>query len=176
MELWLVDLDVELTAAWAAEFAPEPDVFVRTGDILSIAENTIVSPANSYGWMDGGIDRLYTDYFGLQLQARLQAEIAETREGKLEVGAALFLRTDDPRIPFLISAPTMVNPGPVGPENALFAMSAALKVAAAHANLVTKLFCPGLATGIGGVPPELAAREMAHAWRKWCRTRDQARP
>lgn len=117
MELWLVDIDRDLTDAWATEFANEPNVFVRHGDILALAENALVSPANSYGWMDGGIDRLYTDYFGLQLQARLQAQIDETRGGKLEVGAALLLRTGDQRIPFLISAPTMVNPGPVGPEN-----------------------------------------------------------
>lgn len=170
MELWVVDIDSQLTDAWATEFANEPNVNVRNGDILLLAENTIVSPANSYGWMDGGIDRAYTDYFGLQLQARLQAEIAERRGGKLDVGAALFLRTHDARIPYLISAPTMVNPGPVGPENAFFAMLAALKVAALHASVVTKLFCPGLATGIGEVAPRLAAREMANAWRKWARS------
>ena len=170
MQLWLVDLDADIHAAWHKEFSEFEDVVIRHGDILLVAENTIVSPANSYGWMDGGIDQHYLDYFGLQLQARLQAEIDESRGGKLEVGAALLVRTGDQRIPFLISAPTMVNPGPVGPENAFFAMSAALKVAALNANLVTKLFCPGLGTGIGGVDPQLAAREMANAWRKWVRS------
>lgn len=166
MELWLVDTDAELVESWHDAFQGLEGVFVRQGDILTVAENTLISPANSYGWMDGGIDAHYTKHFGLQLQARLQLEIDEQRDGKLPVGAALFLPTGDARIPYLISAPTMENPGPVGPENAFFALSAALKVAEQHRAQVTKLFCPGLATGIGEVAPREAAREMANAYRK----------
>ena len=170
MELWLVDVDGELSEAWEREFAGLDNVFVRKGDILSMAQNTLVSPANSYGWMDDGIDALYTSYFGLQLQARLQRDIDEQREGKLAVGAALLVPTGDQRIPWLISAPTMENPGPVSPENAFFAMSAALKLAAKHPERVSRLFCPGLGTGVGGVDPREAAREMANAYRKWLRS------
>lgn len=69
-------------------------------------------------------------------------------------------------MPCLIFAPTMENPGPAGPENCFFAMSAALKVAAQHADRITKVFCSGLGTGIGEVDSRAAAREMASAYRK----------
>jgi O-acetyl-ADP-ribose deacetylase (regulator of RNase III) len=167
MELWLVDEDQSLVAAWAEAFAGAPGVQIHKGDILARAANTLVSPANSYGWMDGGIDAAYIARFGLQLQTRLQRMIDEQRGGKLEVGAALFVPTGDAQIPYLISAPTMVMPEPVPAANCFFAMSAALKVARQHQDVVTRLFCPGLGTGIGGVDPRDAAREMANAYRKW---------
>jgi len=166
MDLWLVDTNREVVEAWRRHFAGLKDVYVRCDDILAVAEGALVSPANSYGWMDGGIDEHYTRHFGIELQARLQREIALQKDGKLPVGSALLVPTGHARIPYLISAPTMEMPGPlVSPENCYFAMSAALKVAARNARLFSKIFCPGLATGIGGVGPDEAAREMANAYR-----------
>jgi hypothetical protein len=59
MELWLIDRNGELVEAWQKEFEGIDEVHTECGDILKIAENTIVSPANSYGYMDGGIDLEY---------------------------------------------------------------------------------------------------------------------
>jgi len=67
----------------------------------------------------------------------------------------------------MISAPTMVGPGPVGQENCFFAMAAVLNSAWENRDKIKKLFCPGLATGTGRVAYHLAAREMADAYRKW---------
>ena len=54
--LHLVDLEDSLVQAWRAEFAAFPEVEVAEGDILAVARGAIVSPANSQGHMDGGID------------------------------------------------------------------------------------------------------------------------
>lgn len=167
MELLLVAIDEDLALAWEDAFAAFPEVRILEGDILALAENTIVSPANSYGFMDGGIDRLYTDFFGLRPQTEVQERIARRPEGLLPVGAAELVETGHARIPFMIAAPTMVSPDPVDRANAFFAMSAVLQTAAKHPSLVRKVFCPGLATGTGRVAPEFAAEEMAHAYRKW---------
>ena len=167
MELWLVGIDPDLVEAWEKEFAGFEDVFIREGDILHIAENTIVSPGNSYGFMDGGIDLLYTEYFGLKPQEELQRKIQNRPEGYLPVGAALLVPTGHKKIPYMIAAPTMMTPGPVSCVNSFFAMSALLQVAHKNRDIVKKVFCPGLATGTGRVSPGLAAREMAHAYRKW---------
>jgi len=167
MGLWLVGINPDLVSAWADEFKAFPDVHIVEGDILKIAENTIVSPANSYGFMDGGIDRLYTEFFGLQPQTEIQKQIALRPEGYLPVGAAVFVETGHPRIPYMIAAPTMISPGPVSAVNCFFAMSAILQTAHRHRNLVKKIFCPGLATGTGRVAPAIAAKEMADAYRKW---------
>jgi len=42
-----------------------------------------------------------------------------------------------------------------------------LRRAAEHAAQVSDLYCPGLGTGIGRIPPQHAAREMADAYRAW---------
>ena len=172
MELWLVDQNNELVNAWKEAFSDLPHVFIRRGDILSLAENAIVSPANSLGMMDGGIDLAYLNHFGLGMQSRVFEAIAEQPDGMLPVGAAVVVETGDAKVPLLVCAPTMVTPEPVPRANAFFAMSAALSAAERHAAQIRKLFCPGLATGIGCVAPADAAAEMAHAYRKWLRRRE----
>ncbi len=167
MKLFLVDLNPDLAYAWQDHFDEFPGVSVLCGNILEVAENTIVSPANSYGFMDGGIDRQYTDYFGLRHQTEIQAKIALRREGYLPVGTAVLVKTGHPKIPFMIAAPTMETPGPVSAVNCFFTMSAVLNVAYANREIISKVYCPGLATGTGRVAPEIAAREMGDAYRKW---------
>lgn len=167
MKLFLVDLNPDLVGAWDKIFNGAREVTALCGDILALAENTIVSPANSYGFMDGGIDMAYTDHFGLRPQTEIQKQIALREEGYLPVGAAVFVETGNPRVPYMISAPTMETPGAVSAANAFFAMSAVLQAAARHRDVVTSVYCPGLATGIGQVSPKRAAEEMAKAYFKW---------
>jgi O-acetyl-ADP-ribose deacetylase (regulator of RNase III) len=166
MEIYLVSTNPELVLAWEKEFA-DLSVVIIEDDILSVAENTIVSPANSYGFMDGGIDRLYTEFFGLRPQTEVQDYIANHPEGCLPIGSAILVETGHSKIPYMIAAPTMETPGPVRSINSFFAMSAALNIAYRNRKVVTKVYCPGLATGIGRVPPDEAAVEMANAYKKW---------
>lgn len=135
---------------------------------MSVAENTIVSPANSYGLINGGIDGLYKDYFGDVLQRNiLDAFSIRYPNGLLPVGSAILVETGNVKIPYMISAPTMESPGPVRPINAFLAMNAMLKVAEQYRSMITKVYCPGLATGIGLVPEEESAQEMASAYKKY---------
>jgi O-acetyl-ADP-ribose deacetylase (regulator of RNase III) len=60
----------------------------------------------------------------------------------------------------------MIIPEPVPPSNCFFAMASTLRTASRIA-AITHLYCPGLATGAGHVPFEIAAEEMANAYRKW---------
>jgi O-acetyl-ADP-ribose deacetylase (regulator of RNase III) len=172
MKLYLVDINRDLIDAWAEEFKECANVYIQSGNILDLAENTIVSPANGYGFMDGGLDRQYTDFFGLRPQEEVQKRISQRTEGYLPVGSAIFVKTGNKKIPYMISAPTMIGPGPVGKENCFFAMSALLKEADRHSKYITKIFCPGLATGIGHVAPEDSAIEMANAYKKWLKRSD----
>ncbi len=166
MKLVLVDQDHLLVNHWKKEFAPWSEVDVAAGNILSLAHNAIVSPANGYGIMDGGIDLLYLQYFGMGVQDRVLDAISRRQEGYLPVGASVVVKTDDPKIQYLVVAPTMLVPEQVSPANAFFAMSAALRAASNTAG-IRHLYCPGLGTGTGQIPPESAATEMANAYRKW---------
>ena len=120
MELWLIDINPNLVQAWQKEFEGIPNVGVRLGNILDYAENTIVSPANGYGLMDGGIDQIYTDYFGMRPQQEILERIKHRPEGYLPVGSAVIVETGNAKIPYMISAPTMLVPQEVDKVNVFF--------------------------------------------------------
>ena len=174
MKLHLVDTNIQLVKCWEKAFSDCPEVEIKGDDILELAHTSIVSPANSYGFMDGGIDLAYSHYFGPDIQEKLFQSISLRPEGFLPVGASLMLRTYNRKIPYLIVAPTMKLPGIVPAQNCYHAMVAVLRIAKKNEALLKNVFCPGLATGIGKVPPEAAAEEMAAAYKDWQeRTRQQ---
>ena len=97
---------------------PEWDAAV--GDIFASGQpvDIIVSPANVTGRMDGGIDQIYINRFGWQLEHRLMRDIKAIHGGCLRIGAAHLITTYDERvdaIPLMISAPTMTVPATVRP-------------------------------------------------------------
>ena len=168
MKLHLVDLDVVLVEQWRRAFRDHSEVTITAGDILAQTQvGALVSPANGLGFMDGGIDACYRDYFGPRIERRVQAAIGLRPDGLLPVGASILIATDDSRFPYLIVAPTMTMPERVPPSHAYRAMRAALRVVAEHWNRIERVYCPGLCTGVGGVPPDMAAAEMAAAYRDW---------
>src|SRR5690348_11540617 len=61
---------------------------VRRWSILDVQCEAVVSPANSFGFMDGGIDHLYSRHFGWHVQRRLQEAIRGRHHGELLVGQA----------------------------------------------------------------------------------------
>lgn len=109
MKLHLVDLNLSLVEAWQNHFKPYPEVSIHHCDILSVAEHCIVSPANSHGFMDGGIDLHYRNFFGSQIERTVQSAIQRRPEGLLPVGAALVVGTGHDRIPYMIVAPTVTG-------------------------------------------------------------------
>lgn len=129
MPLHLVDWSGDVTEALTEAFRAHPEVTVLHRAIFEVAEDTLVSPANSLRHMDGGIDQVYIDFFGADLQRRVYEAIDRQSRRFLPVGRALLVQTGHDRIPGLIVAPTIESPGPVAPSNVCFAMAAFLAVA-----------------------------------------------
>jgi O-acetyl-ADP-ribose deacetylase (regulator of RNase III) len=165
--LHFVDTSGDLVDELRRVFAGVDEVVCSDGDILAVAQNAIVSPANSYGFMDGGIDAAYSAFFGSRLQATVQEAINRRPEGYLPVGASLAVRTGHDRIPFLIVAPTMHFPEEVPSDNCYRAMRAILRIMRTEPDVGRDVFCPGLATGIGRVPPAEAAEQIFRAYDDW---------
>lgn len=164
LKLILRDIDRRLVDAWKLAFIASPEVEVGYGDIFDRTADAIVSPANSFGFMDGGIDAVYSRRFGWDLQERLQALLRSEHDGECPVGSAVLIETRDANIPLCISAPTMRVPGRVADTaNAYLAMRAALRLARAHPT-IRSVLCPGLATAVGQMPRERAALQMAEAY------------
>jgi O-acetyl-ADP-ribose deacetylase (regulator of RNase III) len=126
----------------------------------------MVSPANSFGIMDGGLDLAIRDQLGLAVQQRAQRVICERHHGELPIGSAEIVETGDPRWPLLVIAPTMRVPERVGATlNAYLAFRAALLACKRHAAPIDSLVCCGLGTGIGGMEPDRCAVQMRLALR-----------
>lgn len=91
MEIILCATQSHLATAWRDRIGSRLAATVRVveGDILSLGVAAVVSPANSFGFMDGGLDGVYTRCFGPQLQQRLQRMIREQAGGELLVGAGI---------------------------------------------------------------------------------------
>lgn len=174
--------------AWQKSFRGVPLVSISQGDIFGVTADAIVSPANSFGYMDGGIDLVYSQFFGWKVEDRLRAVILEKYDGEIPVGQAEIVPTAHKTIPFLISAPTMRVPMNVAnTAHAYLAFRAALcavrawnkqaenspsgtgngrdgsERAADHPK-INSILCPGLCTGEGRMPFERSARQMRAAY------------
>nr|WRJ69839.1 Macro domain containing protein [Oceanusvirus sp.] len=141
-----------------------------------------VSPANSLGFMDGGIDAAYMEMFE-GIEPRVKSAIAELGfvsaldRPYMSVGSAVVVPAQPSTNTWLASCPTMFLPGNVyGTNNAYYAFGAALgafeKARAAHG--VTTMVCPGLATGVGKMPVDESAAQIRDALED--KARGAARP
>jgi len=165
MKLLLVDHGSELVRAWRRAFDDIADAEVVEGDYFARDADAMVSPANSFGIMDGGLDAAIRDELGFEVQRRVQRAIVERHHGELPIGCAEIVATDHARWPHLVAAPTMRVPETVAHTlNAYLALRAALLACARHGSIAS-LVCCGLATGIGGMPAERCAVQMRMAWR-----------
>jgi O-acetyl-ADP-ribose deacetylase (regulator of RNase III) len=171
MKLVLVDPKFALCAAFRERFAAWPeDVAVIEGRFEDLqAFDCIVSAANSFGLMDGGVDAAITQFFGYQLQERVQRRILDEFLGEQPVGTSIIVETNHPKHPFVAHTPTMRTPMPIAlTDHAYVAMWAMLLAVRRH-NLTSErrigiVACPGLGTATGRVPPAEAARQMALAY------------
>lgn len=170
MHITLAALDPGLHAAWQRAFVDVPDVECVIGNILDRRADAIVSPANSFGFMDGGLDLVYSQFFGWNVEARVRRELLKHHDGELAVGQAVIVETDHERFPWLISAPTMRVPMNVAETtNAMLAFRAVLRAARLHNQVdpdrpIRSIVCPGLGTGEGRMPASRCARQMRYAW------------
>jgi O-acetyl-ADP-ribose deacetylase (regulator of RNase III) len=173
IRLILVDPDPAVCAAFSAHFGGLPGVEINNGCFEDLmAFDCIVSAANSFGFMSGGMDAAIVRFFGDSLQERVQARLAEEYLGEQPVGTSLIIETGNPKHPYIAHTPTMRVPMPVAlTDNAYVAMWATLLAIRAfnrRPDLESKIrlvACPGLCTATGRMPSDEAARQMALAYR-----------
>lgn len=166
----------KLFNAWQDFCGDLDNVSVYKGSILDLNCDAVVSPANSFGFMDGGIDLIYSQYFGWQVQERLQEIIKTKHCGELLIGSAEIVETDNTKIPYLISAPTMRVPqilkDSVNPYLAARAVFLLIKYGSFDrgilkgekiADAVQTVAFPGLGTGVGKIDFNTCAKQVRRA-------------
>lgn len=166
----LADVSAALTDAWSEVFAQYDHVQVHCGDFFSIDADAMVSPANSFGIMDGGLDAAIRDALGGQVLSRVQEVVLDRHHGEIHVGLAEIVPTDHPRWPYLVVAPTMRIPENVAHTlNAYLAFRAVLLAVVRYNRVranerIRTVLAPGLATGVGGMDARRCAAQMRIAF------------
>jgi O-acetyl-ADP-ribose deacetylase (regulator of RNase III) len=174
-ELVLCAVDDAMARAWRAVPSKRRSrVRVHRGSVLDIEAHAVVSPANSQGWMRGGIDAIYSRAFP-EVEQRVRSAILTYHGGELPVGQAVAVPTGESMPAWLISAPTMRQPGERLPPDTVHPYLAAravfefwrdreLEHGLRACDAIDVLAMPGLGTGVGGVDPKNCARQVAAAW------------
>jgi len=130
-----------------------------TGDVQDVVADAVVSPANSFGFMDGGIDWALTQWLGAHVEQAVIADVQKLPFGELLVGQALAVETGNEAVPYLISAPTMRVPKIIqDPADIMLAARAAASLAKKMG--LNSIALPGMGTGCRRLRPDIAARAM----------------
>lgn len=166
LSITLVDISIPMTRAWKQEFSCYPEVSVSPGSIFQIEADAVVSPANSFGNMDGGLDGKLRDYFGQGIERTVRDRIRKEFFGELPVGMAFVVPTNHAHHPFLVCAPTMRYPEDVSSTiNAYLAMKALLTASLSHP-AISSVAVPGLCALSGRMAPSMVARQMRIAYER----------
>lgn len=165
LKLILCDLSADLCNEWIKWFKDEQNVTIINDRFENVTEyDCIVSPANSFGLMDGGFDLALTKYFGEQLMKRVQNAIIHQYYGEQPVGTSLIVKTGNPNHPYLAHTPTMRVPMDISQtDNVYNAMRAMLIEVKKYPN-ISSVLCPGLGTLTGKMPYKKAAWQMYLAY------------
>ena len=165
-EIHLLDWNLEMAREWQEQFAGLENVHVSTDsfEIFMLRHfddvDCIVSPANSYGLMDGGYDLSIIQFLGEEAQELVQAAILEKHCGEQPVGSSLSIRCEG-RV--LIHTPTMRVPSTIVDEMVVYqAMRTTLIEALAQG--VRSMVIPAFGAGTGAVPYAAVARMMRAAY------------
>lgn len=163
MNIVLCTINPSIELAWREAFVDFPALHplceILTGNITELAVDAVVSPANSFGFMDGGIDLHYSTVFGWHVQERLQAFIKTMAVQELPVGEAVAVETGHGRIKYVIAAPTMRTPCVLHDAEPVYLAARAATVAASRGGIETLAF-PGMGMGTGRLFFGAAARAM----------------
>jgi O-acetyl-ADP-ribose deacetylase (regulator of RNase III) len=167
-------------------FGDTPRVKVSHGNLLlqEGSVDTFVSPANTIGNMDGGIDLAYRDHFRWSsgrpyqeanpLQLMIDAAYGEFSE--LPIGEAVVVAVEpldggrQRTVRHLIAAPTMKTPTslPINSRNAYLGSLAVFRKwrehRAAGSRGMRTVAMPMFGTGVGRVPSWVAAAQMWEAF------------
>jgi O-acetyl-ADP-ribose deacetylase (regulator of RNase III) len=162
----LTDVNTRVVQAWRAAFADTPEVRISRGSILNQQVDAWVSPTNSLGRMDGGVDAAIRRHLGAGIQLRVQRAIRDQFGGVLPVGSAVCVPSGAENPTFLISTPTMVQSA----ENVSETLNVALACAAAFQAIhlqnqrtpgsISSVALVGMGAATGEVPPRVCANLM----------------
>lgn len=164
MKIQLIDKNKEMCDQWLQYFDGCEDVTVHCDDFFSLQTDCIVSPANSFGIMNGGLDLVISNKLGWHIQEKLQKQIMDKYNGELLVGQAELIETENNDILYCISAPTMRIPLKISNTVNVYLATKAIFCLLKANPQIKSISISGLGTGVGDVPYGLCAYQMRMAY------------
>ncbi len=191
----LCDRKEELINEWKKVFHNYSNIIIKKKGFFETDCQAVVSPANSYGKMRGGLDYYLSIFFDKNtptickennikfheifdnpsiaslfykkldwtIERKVTKKIKNNYKGVLPVGEAILIKTNNNKISYLISAPTMKIPMDISnTENIYKTTKAILKIA--EEKDIRSVLIPGLGTGVGKVSAEKCAIQMEKAF------------
>ena len=123
------------------------------GDLTELDVDAIVNPANSLGYMGGGVAG------AIKRKGGREIEEEAVKKSPIKVGSAVATTSGKLKCRYVIHAPTMERPAMrIGVDNVEKATRAAFELA--KSMKLKSIALPGMGTGVGGVKEEDAARAM----------------
>ena len=175
MQIYLLDLNPEMTNAWEKYFKYS-GVNIVTQDFKDFIKEhpdmeAIVSPANSFGLMDGGYDKAIIDYYGPQLMEHVQFAIINRWFGEQPVGTSMsvpiknrfYTKTYHGNFeqfnPILIHTPTMRTPEIIEDPRIIYQCMRTCLIEAINQE-VESIVIPAFGGCTGKVDPDTIAKLM----------------
>ncbi|WP_202128692.1 macro domain-containing protein [Paenibacillus dendrobii] len=163
------DINPEICREFEAHFGELPNVRIENKRLVELdGYECIVSPANSYGMMDGGLDKHIIEMFGVELMDTVQKYIIDNFAGEQPVGTSFVIPTNNKSHPYLAHTPTMRFPRSiVGTDNVYQSMKAmliAINKFNQSQHRIDTVACSGLGTTTGRMNPLIAVKQMRLAY------------
>lgn len=176
IKIFLLDANHIIINEWKNVFKDFKNIEVVHDNLKNFLNNTqvecIVSPANSFGLMDGGYDYAIAEYYkskGIDIISIVQDRLWYKYLGEQPVGTSEYFKINDID---LIHTPTMTAPMYIGNTNNVY-MCMKSTLLSAMENNIKSIVIPAFGGGCGCVEPKVIAVEMYIAYDKALNRRDK---
>lgn len=162
LKIYLLDINKEMTDTWQRFFKDVPNIEIHNSDFITFMKahedvEAIVSPANSFGLMDGGYDKAIIDYLGPNAQTNVLTMLNVVYYGEQPVGTCLL-------VPFwkysILHTPTMRTPGKIVDRTVIYSCMRSVLLTCMKAKIKSVVI-----PAFGGCTGQVDKREIANMMR-----------
>lgn len=166
MKIYLLDINKNMTNAWYQYFKDVENVEIVNDYFSNFMDEHsevtgIVSPANSFGLMDGGYDKAIIDYLGHYAQTNVLTVLDAVYNGYQPVGTCLAVPFHNY---FILHTPTMRTPEAIIDYRVVYDCMRSCLLKAKELNCES-IVIPAFGGLTGKVPYDTIARMMFLAYR-----------
>ena len=167
LRIILLDKNPKMIEAWEKEFKGLDDVEVVQSDLIRYLDlnhvDALTSPANGFGYMNGGFDLAITKYFGQDLQDAVLDYIRDHFYGEQPVGTSFCI--DIPHHPMkLIHTPTMRLPSSIEGEDWIVYQCMRTTLMCALKQQIKSIIIPAFGGATGGLDYRVIAKRMKEGY------------